>query len=150
MGVAFFPVFEKAADGFEIAFCGKMLAKISDAAVRERAAILGVKPLMDFFGFDPAVLTADFDIETDEALAEKWFAPEDGLATVAALINDMTENPKPYSAFSDSDGLIVTERLAKEMNEKILAGAIEDLKVLHGILSEAKNRQVRWYLAIDF
>ena len=147
MGVAYFPVLERELEGFDISIDGKMLARIMDDSFRAYTESLGVKPLIDFFGFDPAVLE-DFDIEADASMTEKWFSAAEGLVTIEALIKALTETP--YEYVDASGKTLLSARLAEETNAKVRDGAIEDLMALRGILAEADRRRVKWYLAIDF
>ena len=133
MGVSVYPVLEKEIEGVGYLTDGKMLAKILDDEARARATELGVEPLMNFFGFDPEILFEEFDLQTAEELKERWFSAEDGLKSVNALIQDLTENPKLYS-----------------IDSKISTGAVEDLKVMRKVLEEANSSRLKWYLAIDF
>jgi hypothetical protein len=133
MGVCVYPVLEREIDGVEYKTDGKMLAKILDDNAERRAAEIGIEPLMNFFGFDPEMMFDEFDVPESEALTERWFSADDGLKAVENLIEDLSENSKLYAA-----------------GAKITNYAIEDLKEMQKVLRAASDRNLKWYLAIDF
>lgn len=133
MGVCVYPVLEREIEGARYETDGKMLAKILDEAAQRRARQLGIEPLMNFFGLDPEVLFEEFDVPESEEIKERWFSSQAGLKAVENLIKDLSQNPKLYSA-----------------DEKITTYAIEDLKEMQKVLQAASDRNVKWYLAIDF
>ena len=133
MGVCVYPVLEREIDGVRYETDGKMLAKILHETADRRAAEIGITPLMSFFGFDPEVLFEEFDVPESDEIKERWFSADDGLQAIADLIEDLSENPKLYAA-----------------DAKITDYAIEDLKELQKVLRAAGEKNVKWYLAIDF
>lgn len=133
MGVCVYPVLEREIEGVRYETDGKMLAKILDEASDRRAAEIGIAPLMNFFGFDPEALFEEFDVPESDAVKERWFSSKDGLKAVTGLIEDLSENPQLYAP-----------------DAKITDYAIEDLKELQKVLRAAGDRNLKWYLAIDF
>jgi len=67
--------------------------------------------------------------DADEFPGEEWFAPEDGLATVRALIAHLTAVP---SALPES------------------AIIVDDLRGFERVLAMLVEKQVKWHLAVDF
>ncbi|EAQ80350.1 hypothetical protein [Blastopirellula marina] len=98
------------------------------------AQSLGVRPLMDFFG--QGADETDFFLEDEldlgggfELPQETWFAPAEGLLTIAALLAHLEAKPATISA-EDS--------------------VRRELRQWQSLLQTADKHQVLWHVAVDF
>jgi hypothetical protein len=89
---------------------------------------LGVTPLMNFFSTSKEEL-ASLAGENEASLnvVEKWFAAEDGLRTLNALLQNLAE-----SDLGDKT------RLESELREFV------------GVLELARANGIHWHLAVDY
>lgn len=126
MGVAYYIVLEKDMPGKNISVDGKALAK-EEEKLKEIARLQGVNDLMSFFSASPCEVEDFFDEYGDMDIPEtEWFSPDEGLATVRAILDYMEMKP-----------FINNERL------------LDDLKNFEEILLEAQKYNIKWHLAID-
>jgi hypothetical protein len=134
MGVALYIVAQKAIKGLDLSVDGKAIGKVDEQSIDALCDALNVASLVSFLSQDPDEL-ADImgedviDVEGDDELPpEEWFAPEDGLTTVRALIAHLAKVP---SALPNA------------------AAVITDLRDFECILAVLAEKQVRWHLAVD-
>jgi hypothetical protein len=132
MSAAFYIVVDSPDPGFETFVSGKALSR-ADAAVEAAALKAGVTPLREFFrvsGDDMAELAEEFGEETEgegPPPEGQWFAASDGLRTIKALLAGLQSDPL---ALGD--------------------GVREDLLEFEAVLQQAKDRELRWHLAVDY
>ena len=132
MSAAFYIVVDSPDPGFETFVNGKALSR-ADAAVEAAAVKAGVTPLREFFSAsadDVAALAEEFGEEMEGAGPppdEQWFVAGDGLRTIKALLAGL-----------ESDPLALGE------------GVREDLQEFEAVLQQAKDRELRWHLAVDY
>jgi hypothetical protein len=123
MSAALYPVLEGPDVGIDAAVDGKALAR--DSALLERLArSAGVTPLTEFVSFEDD----DYGILEEagiEVPAGRWFSAADGLRTVRALLEGVSQAHGSQGAL------------------------LEDLHALETVLVQADERRVRWHLAID-
>jgi hypothetical protein len=123
MSAALYPVLEGADIGLDVVVDGKALAR--DSVLLDRLARrAGVTPLTEFISVD----SDDYGILEDAGIelpAAKWFSAADGLTTVRALLNGVSQA---------RDGA---------------AALLADLHALEKLLVQADERRVRWHLAVD-
>src|SRR5258705_7780284 len=126
MGVALYIALEKKIPGVDTMIDGKMLNK-AEKQLEKVAKRLGVRPLMDFFSTsaDEASDLLGDDVAGIDIPAAQWFAAEEGLKTVDALLAEANVEPD-------------------------LKPAKDDLLGCQRVLREALKHGVRWQLAIDF
>src|SRR6266478_2318884 len=126
MGAAFYIGLEKEIPGVDTMIDGKMLSR-AEKNLEEAAKRLGVRPLMEFFSVsaDEACDLLGEDVAGIEIPAAQWFAAEEGLKTVDALLSEADASPD-------------------------LRAAKDDLLGCQRVLREAQKHGVRWHLAIDF
>lgn len=112
----------------------KAIGRVDDQTLDELCDALNVTSLVSFTSQNPGEL-ADImgeeviDVDNDDELpVEEWFAPEDGLATVRALIAHLAKCP---SALPDA------------------AAVVDDLRGFERILAALAEKQVKWHLAVD-
>lgn len=127
MSLAWHIVLEKQIPGFNACVNGKALAKADDVldAIAKRHS---VRPLMSFFSASPDEVIAFAQSEGANlpmAIGETWFAAEEGLRTVNALLENIEKD-------STSDSLV------------------KDLEGFRSALETLRKHEVRWHLAIDF
>src|SRR5580658_4891993 len=98
MAASMYIVVEGEDPGFDIFVNGRALARHEDAV--ERVALrLGVKPLIEFFSADEnsMSLLIEEGAGNPELMRKlpppQWYAPEDGIATVRALIAAIENDP---------------------------------------------------------
>jgi hypothetical protein len=124
-------IIEKEIPGVDIYVNGNFLSKNSDQLER-LAKQLKVTPLMDFFSISKeefSYLVDEHEVEPSKRKPppdEKWFAAEEGLDTVNALLGAM-----PGSKLSDRD------RIVAELGEFVR------------VLQLAKTNNIRWHLGVD-
>jgi hypothetical protein len=132
MGAALYIVVDSEEPGFDTFVNGKALAQ-AEGKLAEAAQRAGVTPLMDFFGVSPADLEGvaeEFEAAEDVtavSATEAWFDPEDGLRTVGALLATLESDPAALGAH-----------------------VRDELLELSSVLSQAKQRGLRWHLAVDY
>jgi hypothetical protein len=94
---------------------------------------LGVRPLMSFFSIsneELASLEEEYAIDlskTKSRTADTWFAAEEGLRTVNALLENLSGSKL-----------------------KDVARVEADLREFVGVLELAKANGIRWHLAVDY
>jgi hypothetical protein len=121
---ALYIVTEKEIPGFDPYVNGKALSRASDE-LDLLALAASVRPLMNFFSMSPDEAAAILDEAGDEELlitAEQWFAPEEGLVTVRALL---AGGDLPH-------------------------GVKDDLDEFETVLETLRKHSVRWHLAVDY
>ena len=126
MGTAYYIALEETIPDLDTIIDGKMLSK-AENDLAEAATRLGVRPLMEFFSTsaDEAADLLGDDVAGIDIPAAQWFAAEEGLKTVEALLAEGGTNPD-------------------------LKPALGDLLGCQRVLREAQKHGVRWHLAIDF
>jgi hypothetical protein len=92
----------------------------------------GVKPLLSFFSATPEDVMGllDDNGEGQEPIPlpeEQWFPAEEGLTTIAALLQSLAETPQPEGS-----------RLTAELTE------------FQQVLQAARSQNICWHLAIDY
>jgi hypothetical protein len=135
MSASLYIVVEGEDPGFDIFVNGQAVARNEDALGRltER---LSVQPLLEFFSADrnSMALLLDQGAGNPEWSAHlpqpQWFAPEDGLRTVHALLDFLAMAP----AALGSD----TEMVARELRE------------YETVLRKTSQRGLRWHLAVSW
>lgn len=121
--------------GFDIFVNGHALARNEDA-LEKLATRLKVKPLLEFFSADQnsmALLLEEGagDPEWAKTLPPpQWFSPEDGLVTVRALLEHLTEHPACFGT--------ETEPVASELAEYM------------AVLEKTIRHNLRWQLAVSW
>ena len=121
--------------GFDIFVNGRSLARHEDA-LEKLAISLGVKPLIEFFSADEnsMSLLIEEGAGNRELMrrlpAPQWYTPTDGLATVRALIEALSNEPQ----------LLGTESLQ----------VLSELKEYARVLEKTAERQLRWHLAVSW
>ena len=121
--------------GFDIFVNGHALARNEDA-LEKLALRLGVKPLLEFFSADEnsmALLLEEGagDPEWARTLPPpQWFSPEDGLVTICALQDFLSEAP---SALGGETIAILSE-----------------LEEYERVLRKTAQRALRWQLAVSW
>lgn len=121
--------------GFDIFVNGHALARNEDA-LEKLALRLGVKPLLEFFSADQnsmALLLEEGagDPEWAKTLPPpQWFAPEDGLITVRALLAYLKDDPTAFGS--------ETEQIVNELTGYFT------------VLEKTMQRNLRWQLAVSW
>lgn len=121
--------------GFDIFVNGHALARNEDA-LEKLALRLNVKPLLEFFSADQnsmALLLEEGagDPEWAKTLPPpQWFAPEDGLVTVRALLSYLKDDPAALGT--------ETEQIANELTNYAT------------VLEKTMQRNLRWQLAVSW
>jgi hypothetical protein len=135
MAASMYIVVEGEDPGFDIFVNGRSLARHEDAL--ERLALrLGLKPLIEFFSADEnsMSLLIEEGAGNDELLRRlpppQWYLPDDGLATVQALIGALEADP---------------QQLGTE-GEQVLSELLQYARVL----KKTSDRQLRWHLAVSW
>lgn len=135
MSASMYIVVEGEDPGFDIFVNGHALARNEDA-LEKLAMRLGVKPLLEFFSADQnsmALLLEEGagDPEWAKTLPPpQWFSPEDGLHTVATLLDYLKEAPTTLG----------TET----------AQVIAELEEYERVLRKTATRSLRWQLAVSW
>lgn len=134
MSVALCIVAQEPVAGLDLCIRCKAVGRIDDETLDQLCDALNVTSLVSFTSQDPGEL-ADImgeeviDVDNDDELPpEEWFAPEDGLATVRALIAHLTNEP---SALPNAEAVVT------------------DLRGFERILAVLAEKQVKWHLAVD-
>lgn len=121
--------------GFDIFVNGHALARNEDA-LEKLALRLGVKPLLEFFSADEnsmALLLEEGagDPEWAKTLPPpQWFSPDDGLITIATLMDFLRDNPSALG----SDTIPV----------------LSELEEYERVLQKTAVRSLRWQLAVSW
>lgn len=121
--------------GFDIFVNGHALARNEDA-LEKLALRLNVKPLLEFFSADQnsmALLLEEGagDPEWAKTLPPpQWFAPEDGLVTVRALLSYLKDDPAALGT--------ETEQIVNELTNYAT------------VLEKTMQRNLRWQLAVSW
>lgn len=135
MGVALCIVAQEPVAGLDLCVRCKALGNVAEQTIDQLCDALKVTSLVSFTSQNPeeiADLMGEDVIDVDDAdefPGEEWFAPEDGLTTIRALIAHLTNVP---SALPDA------------------ATVVDDLRGFERILVALAENQVKWYLAVDF
>jgi len=121
--------------GYNIFVNGRALARHEDAV--ERLALrLGVKPLIEFFSADEnsMALLIEEGAGNPELLKRlpppQWYAPQDGLNTVTALVAALREEPQQLG----TEGALV----------------LAELEEYERVLLKTQERGLRWHLAVSW
>jgi hypothetical protein len=121
--------------GYNIFVNGRALARHEDAV--ERLALrLGVKPLIEFFSADEnsmALLIEEGAGNSDllkRLPPPQWYAPQDGLNTVTALVAALREEPQQLG----TEGSLV----------------LAELEEYERVLLKTQERGLRWHLAVSW
>ena len=133
MGAATYIVLETEAADIENLADGKALSR-AEHVLTPLARELGVTPLMDFFSLsteDYATSAEEFNIPTgpEGPPTEQWFAAEDGLRTVRALLAHVETHPELV-----------------DNPDRVL----DDLRNFSDVLGAAQAKGLRWHLAVDY
>jgi len=135
MSASLYIVVEGEDPGFDIFVNGQALARNEDALER-LAQKLSVTPLLEFFSADrnSMALLLDQGTGSPEWTAHlpqpQWFAPDDGLRTVHALLDFLSLSP----AVLGSD----TPAVHRELHE------------YETVLRKTVQRSLRWHLAVSW
>lgn len=129
MSVAYYIVPEREIEGFDHFVDGKALGHSNEKALKKLCEKLGVRPLMEFLGQDPAEFGEFSEDVAGEVAGVQWFDSSEGLATIRALLQYLAKNPK---AMQNSSALV------------------EDLHAYETVLARFEAEKVRWHLALDF
>jgi hypothetical protein len=135
MAASIYIVVEGEDPGYDIYVEGQALAR-QEGAVEKLARSLGVRPLLEFFSADVnsmALLIEEGGGNPDllhRLPAAQWFRPEDGLATVDALV----------TALEDDTGRITYEG----------AAVLAELSQYRTVLRKTVAAGFRWHLAVSF
>ena len=132
MSAALFIVLENVIPNFDSSTNGKALSK-AEPTLRRIALDAGVKHLLDFYGASDEETAQEIYGESLDAdltkFKAKWYAADEGLKTVYVLLKYIEEN----------DNFIKNE-----------VAIVRELKELEHILLEAKKRNVKWHLEVDY
>jgi hypothetical protein len=121
--------------GYDIFVNGRALARNEDA-LEQLALQLGVKPLLEFFSADenslPLLIEAGASSSKlmDKMQAPQWYAAEDGLKTVNALIGALGAAPHTIG----SEGPAV----------------LSELLEYRVVLEKTAARELKWHLAVSW
>lgn len=122
-------VFEKKIPGADTCVNGNFLSKHNDE-LEKMAKRLGVRPLMSFFSAskdEVGSLLGDDAGSLGIDIEEKWFAAEEGLRTVKALLENLSS-----------------------LKLKDVDRVEADLREFVGALEQARANGTRWHLAVDY
>jgi hypothetical protein len=121
--------------GYNIFVNGRALARHEDAV--ERLALrLGVKPLIEFFSADEnsMALLIEEGAGNPELLKRlpppQWYAPQEGLNTVSALVVALRDEPQQLG----TEGALV----------------LAELEEYERVLHKTQERGLRWHLAVSW
>ncbi|GAA3766265.1 hypothetical protein GCM10022270_27890 [Terriglobus aquaticus] len=121
--------------GYDIYVNGRALARNEDA-LEKLARSLQVRPLIDFFSADQnsmALLIEEGAGDPrllDRLPPPQWFAPEEGLASVEALLETLRQEPAQLGSES--------ELIREELDEYAT------------VLRKTVERKLRWHLAVSW
>ena len=132
MGAAYFFVLDREIAGCDPFVDGKAMARESDRIALITQSV-GLRDFNDFVSANPDDLMAtaeELGIELpEEATAEAWFAPEEGLSWISQLQTHLSANP---SAVEDADAVFA------------------DLTEYRALLDTAQANGARSHLTVDF
>jgi hypothetical protein len=135
MAASMYIVVEGEDPGYNIFVNGRALARY-EGAVERLALELGVRPLLEFFSADESsmALLIEEGAGNPDLLKKlpppQWYRAEDGLRTVEALVESLTNDP---------------QQLGSEGSE-VLAELLEYEEVLR----KTAERGLRWHLAVSW
>jgi hypothetical protein len=135
MAASMYIVVEGEDPGYDIFVNGRALARNEDA-MEALARSIGVKPLIDFFSADQNSMALLIEEGAgDPQLLDKlpppqWFAPEEGLQTVEALLETLHREPAQLGSES--------EFIREELEEYAT------------VLRKTVERRLRWHLAVSW
>jgi len=135
MAASMYIVVEGEDPGYNIYVNGRTLARY-ESAVEKLALDLGVKPLLEFFSADEnsMALLIEEGGGNPEIMKKlpppQWYAAEDGLRTVEALLVAVEEDP---------------QQLGSEGRE-----VLAELREYEGVLRKTVERGLRWHLAVSW
>lgn len=124
MSLAYYIVLDKEDPGFDPFINGVFLAKEA-RRINKAAKKLGLKRLGDLTSYEE--IADMIGIDSDEP-QDMWFAAEEGIAWLEALIDRFREEPK---LLKNPDGVIA------------------DLKECLGVLQKAEQIGARWRFSMD-
>lgn len=135
MAASMYIVVEGEDPGYDIFVNGRALARNEDA-LEKLARSISVRPLIEFFSADQnsmALLIEEGAGDPqllDRLPPPQWFAPEDGLASVQALLEHLRNEPTQLGSESE---------LIREELEEYLT-----------VLRKTVDRKLRWHLAVSW
>lgn len=135
MAASMYIVVEGEDPGFDTFVNGRSLARHEDA-LEKLALALKVRPLIDFFSADEnsMALLIEEGAGDQELLRRlpppQWYSPAEGLQTVEALVEALRDDP---------------QQLGTEGKQ-----VISELKEYAEVLAKARDRQMRWHLAVSW
>ena len=121
--------------GFNIFVNGRHLARYENA-IEELSLSLGVRPLLEFFSADEnsMLLLIEEGAGNPELLPRlpppQWYAADDGLRTITALIAALEEDLHQFGSESPA--------------------VLEELREYEIVLRKAAERGLRWHLAVSW
>ncbi|WP_419806651.1 hypothetical protein [Terriglobus sp.] len=121
--------------GYDIFVNGRALARNEDA-LEKLARSIGVRPLIDFFSADQNSMALLIEEGAgDPQLLDKlpppqWFAPEEGVRSVEALLDHLRNEPAQLGSES--------ELIREELEEYAI------------VLRKTVERNLRWHLAVSW
>jgi hypothetical protein len=121
--------------GYNTYVNGRMLAR-HEGAIEQLAMRLGVQPLLEFFSADQnsMSLLIEEGAGNPEILRKlpppQWYAPEDGLRTVSALVAALEDDP---------------QQLGSEGGQILL-----ELREYESVLLKTVAKGLRWHLAVSW
>jgi hypothetical protein len=134
MAASMYIVVEGEDPGYNIYVNGRVLARY-ESAVEKLALELGVKPLLEFFSADEnsMALLIEEGAGNPDILKRlpppQWYRPEEGLSTLAALIDALAADP---------------HQLGTEGPE-----VLNELREYQAVLRKTAERTLRWHLAVS-
>jgi hypothetical protein len=135
MGACFYIVVEGEDPGYDIFVNGHMLARY-EAELEQLALDLNVRPLLEFFSADRnsmAMLLEQGagDPGWNQSLPDpQWFFPNEGLETIAALLNHLGDHPEALGP--------ATPMVQQELGE------------YRAVLAKTIRHSLRWHLAVSW
>jgi hypothetical protein len=135
MAASMYIVVEGEDPGYNIYVNGRVLARY-ESAVEKLALELGVKPLLEFFSADEnsMALLIEEGAGNPDILKRlpppQWYRPEEGLSTLAALIDALAADP---------------HQLGMEGPE-----VLNELREYQAVLRKTAERNLRWHLAVSW
>lgn len=135
MAASLYIVVEGEDPGFDIFVNGRALARNEDALER-LAARLGVSQMLDFFSADENSMALLLEQgagnpEWARHLPEpQWFDPQEGLRTVATLVEFLEDTPSALGSETDA--------------------VLQELREYGRVLLKTADRRLRWHLAVSW
>jgi hypothetical protein len=135
MAASIYIVVEGEDPGYDIYVDGQALAR-HEGAVEQLARNLNVKPLLEFFSADEnsmALLIQEGGGNPDllhRLPPPQWYQPEDGLETVAALVEALELDPSQIGAEGPE--------------------VLEELRQYQRVLRKTVAAGLRWHLAVSW